>query len=159
MSLNTGEYNGIHFTQEIDLSGFENIHSGGSSDTYILCSISDPKDHTGVKREEFFKSLLNKHVDKLLAGAHVFVARKDVERVGPSVGLIKGLPGNIAPTKQPKNFRDAGRICRTGLRHIYDAENQGFYEHQTLKIARPEPDAKILGTKMTQRHPRHVVGV
>ncbi len=57
----------------------------------------------GVKRGEFFKSLLKKHVDELLAGAHVFVARKDVERVGPSAGLIKGLPGNIDPTKQPKN--------------------------------------------------------
>jgi hypothetical protein len=28
----------------------------------------------------------------------------------------------------------------------YDAEHQGFYEHQTLKITRLEPDAKILGT-------------
>jgi hypothetical protein len=28
----------------------------------------------------------------------------------------------------------------------YDAEHQGFYEHQTLSNSRPEPDAKILGT-------------
>jgi hypothetical protein len=28
----------------------------------------------------------------------------------------------------------------------YDAEHQGFYEHQTLSISRPEPGAKILGT-------------
>jgi hypothetical protein len=28
----------------------------------------------------------------------------------------------------------------------YDAEHQGFYEHQTLSISRPEPGAKIFGT-------------
>ncbi len=28
----------------------------------------------------------------------------------------------------------------------YDNEYQGFYEHQTLKIARPEPGAKVLGS-------------
>ncbi len=39
MSLNTGEYKWINFTQEIDLSGLEKIHTGGSSDSYILRSI------------------------------------------------------------------------------------------------------------------------
>jgi hypothetical protein len=66
----------------------------------------------GVKKEEFFKSLLNKRADEPLTGAHVFKARKDearVSRVEPSGGRIKGLLGNIDPTvtKPPKNFRDA----------------------------------------------------
>jgi hypothetical protein len=39
MSLNTGEYNWIHFTLEIDLSGFEKIPFGGSSDSYIARDI------------------------------------------------------------------------------------------------------------------------
>jgi hypothetical protein len=58
MSLDTGDYEWIHFTPEIDLGGFEKIHSGWSSDSYILRSISDPRIHMGVKKEEFFKSLL-----------------------------------------------------------------------------------------------------
>ncbi len=75
------------------------------------------------------------------------MARKDEARVEPSGGWIKGLPGNIDPTKQPKNFRDAmGREDRQEWAEAYDAEHQGFNEHQTLTISRPEPDAKILGT-------------
>jgi hypothetical protein len=132
---------------EIDLGGFDKIHSGGSSDSYSLRSILDLKVHMGVKREEFFKFLLNKRSDELLTGARVFVARKDEERVEPSGGRIKGLPGNIDPTKQPKNFRDAmSREDRQEWAEAYDAEHQGFYEHRILKIARQEPDAKILGT-------------
>jgi hypothetical protein len=77
----------------------------------------------GVKREEFFKSLLNKRADKLLTGARVFVGRKDEERV------------------------DAiSRQDRQEWAEAYDPEHQGFYEHQTLKITRPKPNAKILGT-------------
>ncbi len=71
MSLDTGEYNWIHFTLEMDLSEFEKIHSGSLSDSYILRSILDPKLHMGVTREEFFKSLLNKRVEELLTGARV----------------------------------------------------------------------------------------
>jgi hypothetical protein len=63
MSLYTGNYEWIHFTPEIDLGGFEKIHSGGSSDSYILCSTLDPRIHLRVKKDEFFKSLLNKHED------------------------------------------------------------------------------------------------
>jgi hypothetical protein len=60
----------------------------------------------GVKKEEFFKSLLNKRADEILTSARVFMATKDQARVEP-YGRIKGLPGNIDPTKPPKNFRDA----------------------------------------------------
>ncbi len=61
-------------------------------------------------------------------------------------GRIKGLPGNLDPTKPLKNFKDAmGREDRQEWAEAYD-EHQGFYEHQTLKIRRPEPGAKILGT-------------
>ncbi len=38
ISLDTWEYKWIHFTQDIDLSGFEKIYSVGSSDSYILRS-------------------------------------------------------------------------------------------------------------------------
>ncbi len=65
----------------------------------------------------------------------------------PSGGRIKGIPGNIDPTKPPKNLRDAmSREDRQEWAEAYDAEHQGLYEHQTLKIARQEPDDKILGT-------------
>jgi hypothetical protein len=39
MSLDTGGYDWIDFTLEIDLSGFERIYSGCASDPYILRSI------------------------------------------------------------------------------------------------------------------------
>ncbi len=61
----------------------------------------DPKVHTGVKREEFLKSLLNKSADELLTRARIFAARMDEERVEHSDGRIKGLPGNIDPTNPP----------------------------------------------------------
>ena len=51
MSLDTGDYEWIHFTPEIDLGGFEKIHSGASSDSYILRSTSDPRIHMGVKKD------------------------------------------------------------------------------------------------------------
>ncbi len=64
-----------------------------------------------------------------------------------SDGRIKGLPGNIEPTKPPKNVKDAmGREDRQDWTEASYAKHQGFYEHQTLKIARPEPGAKSLGT-------------
>jgi hypothetical protein len=40
-SLDTGDYEWIHFTPAIDLGGFEKIHSGAWSDSYILRSTSD----------------------------------------------------------------------------------------------------------------------
>ena len=84
----------------------------------------------GVKKEEFFKSLLNKRADEILTSARVFMATKDQARVETDGSRIKGLPGNIDPTKPPKNFRDA--MSREDRQEAYDAEHQGFYEHQTL---------------------------
>jgi hypothetical protein len=72
MSLDTGGEEWIKFTPETDLNGFEKIHSGGSSDFYTLRSISDPRVHMEVKREEFFKSLLNKRADELLTSAWIY---------------------------------------------------------------------------------------
>jgi hypothetical protein len=141
MSLDTGEYKWINFTQEIDLSGLEKIHTGGSSDSYILHSIQAPKVHMGVKREEFFKSLLNKHADALLTGARIFVTRMDEELVDHSDCRIKGLPGNIDQTKPPKNFKDAmGRKDRQEWAEAYDAEHQGFYEPQDPKTGARHQD-------------------
>jgi hypothetical protein len=56
--------------------------------SYILCFISDPRVQMAVKRDEFFKSLLNKRADELLTGARIFVARMDEERVAHSDGRI-----------------------------------------------------------------------
>jgi hypothetical protein len=103
MSLDTGGKNWIHFTQEIDLGGFEKFHSGCSSDSYILRLISDSKVHMEVKREEFFKSLLNKRVDELLTGARVFVARKDErsEWSHPAAGS-RAYQGTLTQQSRPR---------------------------------------------------------
>ncbi len=107
----------------------------------------------GVKEEEFFKSLLNKRAEEILTSVRVFMATKDQARIEPDSSRIKGLPENIDPTKPPRNFRDAmSREDRQEWAEAYDAEHQGFYEHQTLSISRPEPGAKIFGT--TTRTPR-----
>ncbi len=75
--------------------------------------------------------MLNKRPDALLRSAHVFMATKDQARVEPYGNRIKGLPGNIGPTKPPKSFRDAmSREDRQEWAEAYDAEHQGFYEHQ-----------------------------
>ncbi len=98
----------------------------------------------GVKKEEFFKSVLNKRADEILTSVRVFMATKDQALVEPDGSRIKGLPGNIDPTKPPKNLRDAmSREDHREWAEAYDAEYQGFYEHQTLSISRPEPGAKI----------------
>ncbi len=47
---------------------------------------------------------------------------------------------------QQSHPRTPGRQVRQEWAEAYDAQHQGFYEHQTLKISRQEPDAKILGT-------------
>ena len=45
LTIVAGSYEWIKFTLEINLSYFEKIHSGGSSDSYILRSITVPKLH------------------------------------------------------------------------------------------------------------------
>ena len=47
----------------------------------------------------------------------------------------------------PKNFKDAMlRADRQEWAEAYDKEYQGFKEHRTLKVVRPVPGVKILGT-------------
>ncbi len=54
---------------DINLNDFEKVRFGGSSDSYILRSIADQKVYMGVKREEFFQSLLSKRADELVSMA------------------------------------------------------------------------------------------
>jgi hypothetical protein len=62
-------------------------------------------------------------------------------------GRVKGLVMSIDPGKPPKNFKDVmSREDMQEWAEAYDNEYQGFYDHGTLKIARPEPGAKVLGT-------------
>ena len=53
---------------------------------------------------------------------------------------VKGLSNGIDQSKPPKNFKDAMRD--NNGQKTYDREYQGFYEHQTLKVARPEPGTR-----------------
>ncbi len=50
----TGEYEWIKYTPEVNLKEFEKVHSGGSSDPYILRSSTDPKVHMGVSTKTSF---------------------------------------------------------------------------------------------------------
>jgi hypothetical protein len=57
------------------------------------------------------------------------------------------VPAGKDVTKPPKNFRDAmSREDRQEWADAYDSEYQGFYDHGTLKVVRPEPGAKVIGT-------------
>ena len=68
----------------IDSNDFEKVHSGGSSDSYILKSRSDPDLYMGVNREDFFKSLLSHGTDELMFSAQALEARmKDELLTGP----------------------------------------------------------------------------
>ena len=57
VGLDRGDMKWISYDSSIDLNDFEKVHSGRSSDSYILRSMSDPELYMGVKREDFFKSL------------------------------------------------------------------------------------------------------
>ncbi len=61
----------------MDMNEFEKVHSGGSSDSYILLSMSDPDLYMGIKREDFFKSMLSKQTDELLFSARAQVVGAD----------------------------------------------------------------------------------
>ena len=127
----------------------EKVHSGGSSDSYILWSMSEPDLYMGVKREDFFKSQLSKGTDELLFSALALVARMKDEPLTGQEGSVTGVPAGIDVNKQPNNFRDA--MSREDqpeqeLAEAYNSEYQGFLEHGTLKIVRLEPGAKMLGT-------------
>jgi hypothetical protein len=42
VTLDRGETKWVKYEQSIDLNDYEKVHSGGSSDSYTLRSISDP---------------------------------------------------------------------------------------------------------------------
>ena len=97
----------IIYDSSVELNDFEKVHSGGSSDSYILLSLVDPNLYMGVKREDFFKSLLSKRTDELLFSARALVARMKEELVTSQEGPVTGVPAGIDVNKPPKNFRDA----------------------------------------------------
>ena len=92
----------------VDLNDFEKVHSGGSSDSYILLSLAYPNLYMGVKREDFFKSLLSKRTDdsELLFSARALVAQMKEEQVtslegpGPVTGIDVEKPPKMAPTDE-----------------------------------------------------------
>ena len=65
----------INYDASFDRNDFEKVHSGGSSDSYILRSLVDPDLYMGLKREDFFKSLVSKRTDELLFSARALVAQ------------------------------------------------------------------------------------
>ena len=130
VSLDRGGMRWIHYDSSIDLNDFEKVHSGGSSDSYILRSLADPNLYMGVKREDFFKSLFSKRTDELLSSARALVARMKEELVTSPKGPVTGVPAGIDVNKQPKKFRDAmSRDDRQEWAEAYDSEYQGFREH------------------------------
>ena len=93
-------------------------------------SLADPDLYMGVKREDFFKSLLSKRTDELLFSARAPVAQMKEELVTRPEGLTTGVPVGINVNKPPKNFRDAmRRENRQEWAEAYDSEYQGFLEH------------------------------
>ena len=149
LTLDQGGITWVNYSEDMDLNQYEKVHSGGSSDSYILRSKSDPQMYMGIRREDFFKSLLHKRADELLVKARALVAGMEEEISPRGIARVKGLPEGIDPSKPPKNFKYAmSRIDRQQWAEAYDREYQGFYEHQTLKVARarPEPGTKVLGS-------------
>ncbi len=68
---------------------------------------------------------------------------------GDGNSKVKGLPADILVdlSKPPKSYKEAlRRSDKERWLEAYDKEYQGFVQHGTLKIERPPPGAKILGT-------------
>ena len=131
VSLDRGGMRWINYDSSVDLNDFEKVHSGGSSDSYILRPLVDPDLYMGVKREDFFKSfkLLSKRTDELLFSTRALVAQMKEELVTRPEALVTGVPAVIDVNKQPKNFRDAmSREDRQEWAEAYDSEYQGFLE-------------------------------
>ena len=123
VSLDRGGMRWIIYDSLVDLNDFEKVHSGGSSDSYILLSLADPNLYMGVKREDFFKSLLSKRTNELLFSARALVTQIKEELVTRPEELVTGVPPGIDVNKPPKNFRDA--MSREDLQEwaeAYDSE-------------------------------------
>ena len=69
LTLDQGGITWVNYSEDMDLNQNEKVHSGGSSDSYILRSKLDPQMYMGIRREDFFKSLLHKRADDLLVKA------------------------------------------------------------------------------------------
>ncbi len=82
------------------------------------------------------------------------VARIEEELSQTNDNRVKGLSNGFDQSKPPKNFKDAMRD--NNRQKTYDSEYHwhGFYEHQTLKVARPEPGTKVtvLGSTTRTEH-------
>ena len=95
----------INYDSSVDLNDFKKVHSCGSSDSYILRSLVDPDLYMGVKREDFFKSLLSKRTDELLFSVRALVAQMKEELVTNPEGLATGVPAGIDVNKpRPRTF-------------------------------------------------------
>ncbi len=132
VTRDNGEYKWITFTPDINLNDFEKLHSGGSSDSYILRSTLDPKVHMGVKRGDLFQSLLSKCAMEMVSTARAYVAKLEhtpaaLSPAAPADDRVKGIPAIIDPKRPPKNFKDAmSREDRQEWAVAYDNEYQGF---------------------------------
>jgi hypothetical protein len=56
VSLDRGDLKWVNYDPSVNLNDFEKVHSGGSSDSYILLSTSDPDLYMGIRRKDFFQS-------------------------------------------------------------------------------------------------------
>ena len=142
----------IEYDDRTNLHDFEKVHVNTSADQYTLRSIISPDTYMKMTRESFFAALLKQNSDELLIKARALVAKMGEElksETDPSDDPIKvkGLPNSIDSNKPPRNYRDAmSREDRQEWATAYMEEYQGFHEQGTLKVARPEPGAKILDT-------------
>jgi len=60
---------------------------------------------------------------------------------------MQGLPDGIDPSKPPKNYRDSqSRIDAREWMEAYNKEYQGMMDRGAVRVAKPPPGAKILGT-------------
>ena len=130
VSLDRGGMHWISYDPSIALNDFEKVHSGGSSDSCILRSMSNPDLYMGVKREDFFKLLLSKRTDELLFSARALVAQMKEELVTRPDGSTGR--GRCEQAAQELSRRDEPRGQEWA--EAYDSEYQGFLEHGTLKI-------------------------
>ena len=122
VSLDRGGMRWINYDSSFDRNDFEKVHSGGSSDSYILRSLVDPDLYMGVKREDFFKSLLSKGTNELLFSARAIVAKMKEELVTRPKGLVTGVPTGIDVNKPPNKFCDAmSRKDRQEWAEAYDS--------------------------------------
>ena len=77
VTFDRGGLKWMEYNSSVNLNNFEKIHSGGSSGSYFIPSIFKliQPVHMGLRRQEFFQSLLDILSDELLFSARAPVAR------------------------------------------------------------------------------------